>query len=173
MAKVLFIVANNWYQDTEFWTTYKTLTAQWHNCEIASWKWWWCGWVFWTEIEDSKKIEDVNALDYDLLVFIWWGWAERQYHDNEKYLELAKSWKAVAAICIAPTILSYSWLFNWKEVTGRDNWEKTQIKQIEMNWWIFKYEEVVQDWKIITANWLEAATKFARKIVDFLKNLEN
>ena len=124
-------------------------------------------------IENSKKIEDVNALDYDLLVFIWWGWAERQYHDNEKYLELAKSWNAVAAICIAPTILSYSWLFNWKEVTGRDNWEKTQIKQIEMNWWIFKYEEVVQDWKIITANWPEAATKFARKIVDFLKNLEN
>ena len=47
---------------------------------------------------------------------------------------------------------------------------ETQISQIEKNWGIFKYEECVQDWKIITANWPEAATKFAWKIVDFLKN---
>ena len=86
------------------------------------------------------------------------------------YLSLAKQWKAIAAICIAPTILSYAGIFQWKEVTWWDDWEKTQISQIEKNWGIFKYEEVTQDWKIITANWPEAATKFARKLVDFLNH---
>ena len=166
MAKVLFIVANNWFQDTEFWVTYKTLTAQGHECKIASWKWWYWMGVFWKEIEESLKLDEVSASDYDLLVFVWWGWAENQYFNNETYLWLATEAKAVAAICIAPTILSYSWIFQWKEVTWWDDWQKTQISQIEKNWGIFKYEECVQDWKIITANWPEVAWK----IVDFLKN---
>lgn len=170
MAKVLFIVANNWFQDNEFWIPYKTLTAQWHECEIASWKWWYCRWVFWKEIENTKRLDEVNAIDYDLLVFVGWWWAENQYFNDEVYLSLAKQWKAIAAICIAPTILSYSGIFNWKEVTWWDDWEKTQISQIEKNWGIFKYEEVTQDWKIITANWPEAATKFAWKLVDFLNH---
>ena len=114
MAKVLFIVANNWFQDTEFWVTYKTLTAQGHECKIASWKWWYCMGVFWKEIEESLKLDEVSASDYDLLVFVWWGWAENQYFNNETYLWLATEAKAVAAICIAPTILSYSWIFQWK-----------------------------------------------------------
>lgn len=170
MAKVLFIVANNWFQDTEFWTTYKTLTAQGHDCEIASWKWGYCMWVFWKEIENTKKLSEVRASDYDLLVFVWWGWAENQYFNDETYLWLATEAKAIAAICIAPTILSYAWIFQGKEVTWWDDWQKTQISQIEKNWGIYKYEEVTQDWKIITANWPEAATKFAWRIVDFLKN---
>lgn len=170
MAKILFIIANTWYQDTEFWVTHKILTAQWHECTISSWKWWRCLWVFWDTVESTYKIADINAKDYDLIIFIWWGWAFEQYFWDNTYLKLAKQWKSIAAICIAPTIISYSWILNRKEVTGRDDWQWTQIKQIEKNWWIFKNEEVVQDWKIITANWPAAATKFARKIVDYLKN---
>ena len=75
----------------------------------------------------------------------------------------------MAAICIAPYILSETGIFEWKEVTWWDDWVRTQITHIEKSWAIFKDEDVVQDWKIITANWPESATKFARKIVDFLK----
>ena len=170
MAKVLFIIANNWFQDNEFWIPYKTLTAQGHKCEIASGKWWYRIWVYWKEINETKAINEIVPQNYDLIIFIWWWWAEKQYKDNELYYSIAKKWKAIAAICIAPTILSYTWIFDWKEVTWRDDWTKTQINQIEKNGWIYKYEDVVQDWKIITANWPDAATKFAWKIIDYLKD---
>lgn len=169
MAKLLFIVANNGFQDKEFWIPYKILSAQGHECTIASWKGWTAIGVFWEQIENTEKLENINALGYDLLIFVGGWWAFDQYYKNETYLNLAKTAKAVAAICIAPAILSDSWIYNGKEVTGRDDWEKTQINYIEKSWAIFKDEEVVQDWKFITANWPEAATKFARKLVDFLK----
>ena len=57
MAKVVFIIANNWFQDKEFWIPYKILTAQGHQCDVASWKWWYCIWVFWLEQQNSLKIE--------------------------------------------------------------------------------------------------------------------
>lgn len=169
MAKVVFIIANNWFQDKEFWIPYKILTAQGHQCDVASWKWWYCIWVFWLEQQNSLKIEEINPQNYDLIIFVWGGGAERQYYKNEAYLNLAKQAKAVAAICIAPYILSETGIFEWKEVTWWDDWVRTQITHIEKSWAIFKDEDVVQDWKIITANWPESATKFARKIVDFLK----
>jgi putative intracellular protease/amidase len=169
MAKVVFIIANNGFQDKEFWIPYKILSAQWHQCDVASWKWGYCIGVFWLEQQNSLKLDELKVETYDLLIFVWGWWAERQYYHDETYLNLAKQAKAVAAICIAPCILSESWIFEWKEVTWWDDWEKTQITQIEKSWAIFKYEDVVQDWKFITANGPESATKFARKIVDFLK----
>lgn len=173
MKNILFIVANNWYQDYEFWVSYLILSDKWHHCEIASWNWWVCKWVFWRQIDDSMKLDDVNVDNYDLLIFVWGGGAYEQYYKNEKYLELAKQAKNVAAICIAPSILSDSWIYQWKRVTWWDDWKGTQISYLENNGAIFVSQEVVRDWNYITGNWPEAATKFAWEIVDFLNELEN
>lgn len=168
MAKVLFIIANNWFQDNEFGVPYKVLTAQGHVCDIVSWKWWMCYWVFWKVVEQSLKLAEVQWNVYDLLVFVWWGGAYNQYYKDETYLNLWKNGKAVAAICIAPSILSDSWIYQGKEVTWRDDWIGTQIQYMENNGAIFKDEEVVQDGNYITANGPDAAAKFAWTLVDFL-----
>lgn len=169
MAKVLFIVANIGFQDEEFWIPYNILSEQGHHCDVASWEGWKCRGAFWKTIEKSLTFEEVQVWDYDILIFVGWGWAYEEYFQNESYLSLSRQAKAVAAICIAPTLLSDSGILNGKQVTGRDDWFWTQIQYLQNHGAIFRDQEVVQDWNLITANGPDAATKFAWTIVDYLE----
>ena len=72
-------------------------------------------------IDETKAFSELNAEEYDMLVFVGGGGAYDQYYKNFDYLELAKKAKSIAAICIAPTLLSDSGLFVGKQVTGRDD----------------------------------------------------
>lgn len=169
MAKILFIVANIGFQDEEFWIPYTILSQQGYSCEIASWKGGKCRWVFGKTIEKSLTFEEVQVSDYDILIFVGWGGAYEEYFQNERYLNLAHQAKAVAAICIAPTLLSDADIYQGKQVTGRDDGMGTQIRYLEANAAEFVDQEVVIDWNLITANGPDAATKFARTIVDYLE----
>lgn len=169
MAKLLFIIANAGFQDEEFWIPYTVLSEQGHHCEIASWKGGKCRGAFWTTIKKSLTFEEVQASKYAMLIFVGWGGAYEEYFQNEQYLNLAREAKAIAAICIAPSLLSDSGLLKGKQATGWDDGFWTQIKYLEQNGAIFKDEEVVQDWNLITANGPAAATKFARTIADYLE----
>jgi len=121
MKKVLFIVANVGFQDYEFSVPYEVMKNAGYEVEIASGWGGKCRGVFMKSIEDSKKIIEVDPTRYDLLVFVGGGGAYDQYYKNSDYLELAKKAKSIAAICIAPTLLSDSGLFVGKQVTGRDD----------------------------------------------------
>ena len=121
MKKVLFIVANVGFQDHEFSVPYEAVKNAGYEIEIASGWGGKCRGVFMKSIEDSKKIIEVDPTRYDLLVFVGGGGAYDQYYKNSDYLELAKKAKSIAAICIAPTLLSDSGLFVGKQVTGRDD----------------------------------------------------
>lgn len=169
MAKLLFIIANAGFQDEEFWIPYTVLSEQGHHCEIVSWKGGKCRGAFWTTIEKSLTFEEVQASKYAMLIFVGWGGAYEEYFQNEQYLNLAREAKAIAAICIAPSLLSDSGLLKGKQATGWDDGFWTQIKYLQQNGAIFKDEEVVQDWNLITANGPAAATKFARTIADYLE----
>jgi len=169
MAKLLFIIANAGFQDEEFWIPYTVLSEQGHHCEFASWKGEKCRGSFGTTIEKSLNFEEVQAYEYAMLIFVGWSGAYKEYFQNEKYLNLARKAKAIAAICIAPTLLSDSGLLKGKQATGWDDGFWTQIKYLQQNGAIFKDEEVVQDWNLITANGPAAATKFARTIADYLE----
>ena len=169
MAKLLFIIANAGFQDEEFWIPYTVLSEQGHHCEIASWKGGKCRGTFWTTIEKSLTFEEVQASEYAMLIFVGWGGAYEEDVQNEQYLNLAREAKAIAAICIAPRLLSDSGLLKGKQATGWDDGFWTQIKYLQQNGAIFKDEEVVQDWNLITANGPAAATKFARTIADYLE----
>lgn len=170
MAKILFVVANVGFQDEEFSIPFELLSSQGHFCDVASWKGGKCRGVFFKTIEKSLKFEDVQVSDYAIVVFVGWGGAYEEYFQNASYLDLARQAKAIAAICIAPTLLSDSGLLQGKHVTGWDDGFWTQIGYLQHNGAIFKDEEVVQDGNLITANGPAAATKFAWAIVDFLKN---
>ena len=72
-------------------------------------------------IDQTKAFSEVNAEEYDMLVFVGGGGAYDQYYLNQEYLNLSKSAKAVAAICIAPSLLSDAGIYEGKQVTGRDD----------------------------------------------------
>lgn len=169
MKKILFIVANLGFQDEEFSIPFDILTAQGHQCDIASWKGGTCRGVFFKTIEKSLNFDEIQSSDYDILVFVGGGGAYEEYFQNAKYLQLAREAKAVAAICIAPTLLSDAGIYQGKEVTGRDDGLWTQIQYLEKNGAKFLDQEVVKDGNLITANGPAAATKFAWVIVDYLE----
>lgn len=169
MAKLLFVVANVWFQDDEFWIPYQVLSDQGYDIDIASWLGGRCRGVSMKSIDETKAFSEVNAEEYDMLVFVGGGGAYDQYYKNSDYLELAKKAKSIAAICIAPTLLSDSGLFVGKQVTGRDDGFWTQITYLKHQGAIYKDQPVVQDWNLITANGPQAAPQFARMIADYLQ----
>ncbi|MDR2190356.1 MAG: DJ-1/PfpI family protein [Candidatus Peribacteria bacterium] len=69
----------------------------------------------------------MKADQYDALVFVGGGGAYEEYQHNEHYQTLAKQAKLLAAICIAPSLLAPSGIFQGKELTGRDDGKGTQI----------------------------------------------
>lgn len=169
MKRILFIVANLGFQDEEFSIPFDILTAQGHQCQIASWKGGRCRGVFFKTIEKSLMLDEVQTSDYDMTVFVGGGGAYEEYFQNPRYLQIAREAKAVAAICIAPTLLSDAGIFQGKQVTGRDDGFWTQIRYLEANGAEFVDQEVLKDWNLITANGPAAAPKFAWAIVDYLR----
>lgn len=169
MKKVLFIVANIGFQDDEFGIPFSILSEQGHQCEVASGLGGKCRGVFMKSIEKSLKISEVKPEDYDILVFVGGGGAYEQYYQDFDYLALAKNAQAVAAICIAPTLLSDAGIYQGKQVCGRDDGFGTQIAYLQKNGATFVDQDVVRDGNLITANGPAAAPKFAWAIVDYLK----
>lgn len=167
MKNILLIVANLGFQDEEFSIPFDILTAQGHQCEVASWKWGKCRGVFFRTIEKSLMLDDVQTSEYDMAVFVGWGGAYVEYFQHPRYLQIAREAKAVAAICIAPTLISDSWIYQGKQVTGRDDGVGTQIRHLEANGAEFIDQEVVRDWNLITANGPDAVVKFAWMIMDY------
>lgn len=160
------VLSNIWFQDHEFWATYEALVNH-AEITIASKRRWECIWVFWKKINAEYSIDEVNWNNYDMITFIWWGWTLNTFIHNPDYLRLAKEAKKVWAICIAPMIVSESWIFEWKTVTS---WDEDGIQKsfIEKNWWIWVNEPVIRCENIITANWPESAVLFWEECVKLL-----
>lgn len=121
MKKVLFIVANIGFQDDEFGIPFEILQKEGYRCDVASGLGGKCRGVFMRSIEKSLKISELRAEEYDMLVFVGGGGAYDQYYQDSDYLALSKNAKAVAAICIAPSLLSDAGIYQGKQVTGRDD----------------------------------------------------
>ncbi|MDO4714506.1 MAG: DJ-1/PfpI family protein [bacterium] len=168
MKKVLFIVANIGFQDDEFGIPFEILQKEGYRCDVASGLGGKCRGVFMRSIEKSLKIAEVRAEEYDMLVFVGGGGAYDQYYQELEYLALSKNAKAVAAICIAPALLSDAGIYQGKQVTGRDDGQGTQIAYLQKNGASYLDQDVVRDGHLITANGPAAAPKFAWAIVDYL-----
>lgn len=133
MKKVLFVVANVGFQDYEFAVPYEALKSAGYEVEIASGRGGKCRGVFMKSIDTSKKLAEIDAKNYDLVVFAGGGGAYEQYYLDSEYLQLGKDATAVAAICIAPSLLSDSGIYQGKTVTGRDDGLGTQIAYLQKN----------------------------------------
>ena len=169
MKTVLFIVANQDFQDFEYRIPREIIENEWFEINVAAENKWTCIGVFWHETTATISLKDVDWKDYDAIVFVWGGWALKQYKDHKDYLRIAWEAKILAAICIAPSIISDSWIFEDRYVTGRDDENETWKNYIENNWAFFKKQNIVVDDNIITANWPQSAEAFAREIVSKLR----
>ncbi len=103
-----------------------------------------------------------------MIIYIWWWGCLTQYLHDEDYLRISQEAKKIWAICIAPMVVSESWVFNWKIVTSWDD-EWLQQNFIESYWGVWKDTEVVRYWNIVTANWPEAAEVFGKECVRLLE----
>lgn len=169
VKKVLMVIANDWFQDYEFWISFAVFHDAGFDITIAAGDKWECRGVFWARTVADVDLFFADATKYDMVVFIWWGWAYAQYFHDKAYLKLAKEAKKVWAICIAPMIVSESGIFNWKTVTWRDQ-DGVQKWFIEKNGWFWSDDSVVVCWTIVTWNWPDAAEEFAKKCVEVINN---
>jgi len=169
MKNILFVLANKKFQDFEYRIPREVLENEWHQITVCAENTWLCTWVFDHETTATVALKDAKWVNYNAIVFIWGGGALRQYQNHPDYLRLASEAKLLCAICIAPSLISDSGLFKWKQVTWRDDEEWTRQTYIENNWWIFIKKNVVVDWNIITANGPQSATAFGNEISNALR----
>lgn len=169
MKNILFVIANKNFQDFEYRIPREVLEDEWHQITVCAENTWLCTGVFGHETTATVVLKDAKWSDYDAIVFIGGGGALKQYQHHAEYLRLAKEAKLLCAICIAPSLISDSGLFQWKKVTGRDDEEWTWQQYIENNGWIFIKQNVVIDGNIITANGPQSATAFGNELVTALK----
>lgn len=169
MKTVLMIVANNWFQDHEFSATYEILQEANAQITIAAWKKGQCVWVFGQKIEAAYQLSEIKWDKFEMVIFIWWWGCLTQYLHHTDYLRMAQEAKKLWAICIAPMVVSESWVFNWKIVTSWDD-EWLQQKFIEKNGWVWKNETVLRYGNIVTANGPEAAEIFGKECVKLLED---
>ena len=167
MVKVLMVIANNGFQDYEFWIPFDMLNEAWVKVVIAAGKKWECVGVFGSKTIADKELDKVNWLEYDMVLFIGGGWAYSQYFHDKEYLRIAKEAKKIWAICITPMILSESGLFNGKNVTWWDQ-NGVQKKFIQDNWGFWVDKDVVVSGNIVTATGPDVAEEFARKCLELI-----
>ena len=167
MKTVLMIVANNGFQDHEFSATYEALQEANAQITIVAWRKWQCVWVFGLKVEAIYSLNEVHWDKFEMVIYIWWGWALTQYLHNDDYLRISHEAKKLWAICIAPMVVSESGVFNWKIVTSWDD-EWLQQKFIENYGGVWKDEMVIRYWNIVTANGPEAAEMFWKECVKLL-----
>lgn len=167
--KALFVIANKWFQDYEYSEPRYILESAWVEIIVASNIKWECEWVFWSIVIADYSLVEVDWWNFDAVVMVWWPWAWQAFNKNSDYLRISKQAKILWAICIAPTLVSDSWLYKWVNVTWWNNsWE--QQKYIENNGWIFTWEDVTISWKYVTANWPKAALKFWEELLKIISN---
>lgn len=169
MKQILFVIANKKFQDFEYRIPREILENEGHQITVCAEQTGLCIGAFDHETSATITLKDAKGTDYDAVIFIGGGWALRQYQNHPEYLRLASEAKLLGAICIAPSLISDSGLFQWKQVTGRDDEEWTWQQYIENNWWIFVKKNVVVDGNIITANGPQSAESFGKEIANALR----
>lgn len=169
MKKILFVLANKYFQDFEFRIPKDILIAEWYEIFVCAELLGTCTGVFGYQVEATIALADAQWTDYAMIVFIGGGWALQQYQGNSIYLHLAQQAKLLWAICIAPSLISDAGVLKGKQCTGRDDEYWTWKTYIERNGWIYLDKPVVVDWSVVTANGPQSAEAFWWELVHLLK----
>lgn len=166
MSKVLSVIAPIDFQDKEYEDSknaiesagHKVITAS--NTNTASGK-------FGSEVEADVLLSDVNADDYDAILFIGGPGAE-EYFDDPTALNLAQDFynagKLTTAICAAPAILANAGILEGRNATCWDGVAKALIEGGAN----YTEKDIEIDGLIITADGPMSATAFGNAIAEAL-----
>jgi len=165
--KVLMVIAPVDFRDEEYFETRKILEDLGNKITVANSTGQPSKSMFGKIVRPDKTLHDVNANDFDAIVFVG-GSGAAVYFNNQQALTLAKdfskSGKIVAAICMAPSILANAGILNGKKATVFPS-ERDNINAVGN----YTGKSVEVDGKIITGNGPQATKEFGKKIAEALK----
>ena len=162
MAKVLMIVAPQEFRDEEYLHPREELEKTGAEITVASLTTDECTGRFGAKVTPDTTIDQVNADDFDAVIFVGGGGSE-VYFDNNTALGIARKFankgKVASAICIAPMILANAGLLDGRKATAYEH-----EKEIENAGGEYTGNPVEVDGNIITANGPDAARDFGKEI---------
>ena len=163
MAKLLMVIAPDQFRDEELFVTKETLESLGHTTLVVSARTGKIQGVKGGSTMVDTLVSDVTPTAFDGLVFIG-GAGASVYFDDEAILsmirEMAAAGRVVAAICIAPVILSNAGLLEGKEATVFES----GTERLRENGALVQNRPVVTDGRVVTGNGPDAADAFARAI---------
>lgn len=173
MAKALYIIAQEGFQDHEFTGSKAQLEKAGHDITVASFRKGEAHGAFGMTIKAEIALDDVNADDYDLVTVIGGsGMVDIAYDDamNKPIIKVIKKMKEkgklISAICIAPVVLAKAGVLGGKNATVYETSES--VKALEEGGANYTGDEVTIDGDMITANGPPAAEAFGKKLAEAL-----
>jgi protease I len=173
MQHALFIIAPENFRDEELFHPLAVLEKAGIICTIASREAGKCKGRLGSEAEAQIGINQINAEDFDAIIFVGGGGSEIYFEDAAAHLLTQKAFasgKIVAAICAAPVILAKAGILRGKKATCFD--DSAYIAALEASGANYINENVVVDGKIITADGPAAATAFGERILESIRNMK-
>ncbi len=166
--RAVMVIAPSDFRDEELFQTKEVLETAGVEVKIAS--------SATGEITGSRggkatpdiALSEVNAADYDAVVFVGGGGASAYFNDataQNLAKDAASKGRVVAAICIAPSILANAGLLEGKRATAFSS----EQSNLETKGATYTGEAVTVDGKIITADGPAAARDFGAAIVNAIK----
>lgn len=167
MANVLFVVAPKQFRDEELFFPREALEKCGHKTWIASNKLGACTGTHGGSVTADLVLKDVDATDYDAVVFVGGGGSEVYFQDTYALKlaeDMVRGGKITAAICIAPVILANAGLLNGKNATVFES----EIKAIQSKGARYTGPGVARDGNIITADSPNSAVQFGLSLCEVL-----
>ncbi|MDH5806899.1 MAG: DJ-1/PfpI family protein [Candidatus Methanomethylicaceae archaeon] len=167
MAKILIVIAERMFRDEEFSIPKYFLEGYGHEVKVASTGKGPAIGKFGTIVEPDLTLDEVNAKDYNVIIIAGgpgtpiYLWPNERLHKIVR--EIYDNGGIVAAICLAPVVLSRAGILNEKRCTVFPT--PDSIKEIRKGGGILEDYDVVVDDRIITANGPEASQKFTEAIL--------
>ncbi|HID90940.1 TPA: DJ-1/PfpI family protein [Candidatus Bathyarchaeota archaeon] len=163
--RVLFVIAPENFRDEELEHPKEVLLEAGAAVTIASKTTDPAKGVMGAVITPDIALSQVNALDYDAVIFVGGPGAEAYFNDVEALSiarEAYEGGKKVAAICIAPVILANAGILDGKRATVWSSaTDRSFVEMIEAKGAVYTGEDVTVDGKVITENGPGAAREFA------------
>lgn len=168
MAKIVMIIAPERFRDEELFIPKEELEKAGHEIVIASSVKGICPGSRGGFATATMTLNEVQASDYDAVVFVGGG-GSKIYYANQEALRIAKEMykkkTVVAAICLAPVILANAGILKGKNATVAG----TESKTIESKGAKYTGPGVTVDDNIVTANAPKSSRLFGQKINELLK----
>ncbi|MCK6463190.1 MAG: DJ-1/PfpI family protein [Candidatus Pacebacteria bacterium] len=168
MAKIVMIIAPERFRDEELFVTKEELEKAGHEIVIASSVKGICPGSRGGFATATMTLNEVQASDYDAVVFVGGG-GSKIYYANQEALRIAKEMHkkktVVAAICLAPVILANAGILKGKNATVAG----TESKTIEGKGAKYTEPGVTVDGNIVTGNAPKSSRLFGQKINELLK----